>query len=221
MVEYLKKYKELLEQLEINKNKIQENEQLLNKNHERWQESKEKIDNLDLELQELEKEYNNLMNKKYNKLYNTLELIQTILSISILILLYISNPLWFLLGLPIILTYNMIVFLAIFIISKCTNVFDKIFNKDKNINSLVQRITNKEKALSEAKAKCDEYRQNIIKYRKQLKQLDNEKTNNCNSINELMVNYATPIFDEQLKNIQEEQKDRPLTKTKKPDHQKI
>ena len=53
--------------------------------------------------------------------------------------------------------------------------FWKKFNKDKNINSLVQEIKNKEKDLSEAKAICDEYNQKIIKNHREPKQLDNEK----------------------------------------------
>ena len=108
----------------------------------------------------------------------------------------------------------MIVFLGTFIISKFTNDFENIFSKDKNINALVQEITNKEKDLSEAKIICDEYNKKIIINHRQSKQLDNEKINIYNSINELMINYATPIFDEQLKDISEEKNNQPLTKTK-------
>ena len=42
MIEYLKKYKELLEQLEINKNKIQENTVLIGENYEKWDYTKGK-----------------------------------------------------------------------------------------------------------------------------------------------------------------------------------
>lgn len=219
MKEYLKKYKELLKQLEINKNKIQENKKSLNEIYEKWQESKEKIDKLDLELKKLEKEYDNLIDKKYNKLYNRLTLIQIILTVTIYIILGSSNAVWYILALPLLLAYNMIVFLGTFIISKSTNIFEKIFNKDENLNSLVQAITDKEKELSKEKTICEEYSQKIIQNHRQSKQLDNEKINIYNSIDELMVNYATPIFDEQLKATQEEQNDRPLTKTKKPNHQ--
>lgn len=221
MIEYLKKYKELLKQLEINKNKIQENELLLDENYRKWSDSKNKLDKLELEISELNKAYDNLINKKMDSFFNKLQSIITIFAITILILLTMYNAFYVLLATPLLVAFCVIIYLTTFLISKCTNVFEKKFSKDKNVNSLVQTITNKEKELSEVKAICDEYSQKIIKYRKQLKQLDNEKTNNYNSINELMVNYATPIFNEQLNNIQEEQKDTPLTKTKKPDHKNI
>lgn len=214
MKEYLKKYKELLEKNEINKKKIEENKKTLNEIYEKWQESKEKVDKLDLELKESEKEYNNLIDKKYNKLYNKLTLIQIISTIAIYIILGSSNIVWYILALPLLLAYNMIVFLGTFLISKLTNVFEKMFNKDKNVKSLAQAITDKEKELSKEKTICEECSQKIIQNHRQSKQLDNEKINIYNSINELMVSYATPIFDEQLKDISEEKNNKPLTKTK-------
>ena len=214
MKKYLEKYKELLEKLETNKKQIEENKKSLNELYKKWEEVKGNLDKINLELKESKKEYKNLIDKKFNKLYNILTVIQIIFSISVLIVQYISNPLWFLLGLPIIIVYNMIVFLGTFIISKCTNIFEKKFNKDKNINSLVQEIKNKEKDLSEAKAICDEYNQKIIKNHRESKQLDNEKKNIYNSIDEVMVSYATLIFDEQLKEISEEKNNKSLTKTR-------
>lgn len=214
MKEYLIKYKELLEKNEINKKKIEENKKSLNEIYEKWQESKEKVDKLDLELEELEKEYNNLIDKKYNKLYNKLTLIQIISTIAIYIILGSSNIVWYILALPLLLAYNMIVFLGTFLISKLTNVFERMFNKDKNVKSLAQAITDKEKELSKEKTICEEYSQKIIQNHRQSKQLDNEKINIYNSINELMVSYTTPIFDEQLKDISEEKNNKPLSKTK-------
>ena len=43
MKEYLKKYKELLKQLEINKNKIQENKLLIDDNYRKREETKDEL----------------------------------------------------------------------------------------------------------------------------------------------------------------------------------
>ena len=104
-----------------------------------------------------------------------------------------------------------------FSIIKCTSIFKNQLKKDKNISNLLEQIETKEKELSDIKKLCDEYSQKIIKYRFISNKLNTKKIWINDSINELMRNYATPIFEEQLKNIVEKPKDNTYKKTKKKD----
>ena len=53
MIEYLKKYQRLLEQLETNKKQTEENQTLIDNNYKKWFEIKEKESNIDLQIKEL------------------------------------------------------------------------------------------------------------------------------------------------------------------------
>ena len=104
-----------------------------------------------------------------------------------------------------------------YILIKYTTIFKKKFHKDKNISNLLGQIKTKEKELSDIKKISDEYSQKLIKYRTISKNLVKKEIWINESINELMRNYATPIFEEQLKNIQEETTENSYTKTRKKD----
>ena len=108
-----------------------------------------------------------------------------------------------------------IIYTTLRFIAETTSVFEKYFCKKTNISNLLGQIKTKEKELSNIKKLCDEYSQQLIKYRAISKKLEKKKLWITDSINELMRNYATPIFNEQLKNIDEEQLETSKTKTKK------
>lgn len=110
---------------------------------------------------------------------------------------------------------NNSIHMIFYMLIKQTTIFKKQFQKEKNISELLQQIKTKEEELSNIKKLCDEYTQNIIKYRAISKKLEKKKLWITDSINELMRNYATPIFNEQLKNIDEEQLETSKPKTKK------
>ena len=161
------------------------------------------------------------MNKKENEFFNKVKVIVTLLAIVVFILLTMFNAIFILLAPPLLVAISGIIYLTIFIINKCTSIFENKFKNDKDITKLLERINKKENELSNIKTICDEYSLNIIKYQFELEHLNNENLNINNSINKLLTDYATLIFDEQLKSTQEESKDRPLTKTKKPEYKNV
>ena len=205
MTEYLSNYKRLLELKEINEKEIQENEQLITDNSKKWLNEKVNEENLNTEIKELTKKYNNEISKKEKELLSKIAVILTLLTIIIFIL--FKTPLAFLSSISI--------YIMFFSISKNTSIFKKQFNKNKNISKLLQQININEKKLSNIKKLCDEYSQNVIKYRNEVKKLYKKKIWITDSINELMRNYATPIFEEQLKNIDEYSLESSKPKTKK------
>ena len=105
------------------------------------------------------------------------------------------------------------------LIIKTTPILQKYFLKDKTITDLLTQIKTKEKELSKTKESLEKYSKEIIKYRSKIKQLQEKQNWYDESINELMINYAQPIFEEQLKNYQEESEEKdnqqPKIKTRK------
>lgn len=215
MTEYLINYKKLLELEDINEKEIQENEQIIRENYQKWSNTKDKEETLDSEIKVLNKKYDDEMLKKEKRFFNKLTIILIFVSIIIFFILSTINPIFIMLGPPLLWATSSIIYLLTFLINKTTCFFEKQFHKDKNISELLQQIKTKEKELSDIKKLCDEYGQNIIKYRAISKKLEKKKLWITDSINELMRNYATPIFEEQLKNIDEEQLETSKTKTKK------
>ena len=57
------------------------------------------------------------------------------------------------------------IYLISFIIIKHTSILEKQFQKDENLNNLLELITNKEKELTNTKELIDKYSQTIIKNR--------------------------------------------------------
>jgi len=216
MIEYLKKYQRLLELLETNKKQTEENQKLIDDNYKKWFDTKEKKSNIDLQIKELYKKYNDAIEKKEKNFFSMLSIILTLASIIIIILSSIFiNPIILLLGIPLATAISSIIYLSFFLIKICSYILDKQFHKDKNVSNLLEQIENKEKELSVIKKICEEYSQKLIEYQSKAQQLKKKRTWIIDSINELMRDYATPIFNEQLKNIEEEQFDAPHKKTKK------
>ena len=216
MKEYLENYKQLLKLLETNKNKIQENQTLLDENYQKWNDIKEKQEKLDLELSELNNKYHTLMNEKEEKKLKKIENKLALISLLILLIIGLSNHIVITLLIAAILTFiNGSIYMMILIINKCTSIFEKEFKKDKEIAELIETITKKENELSIVKTECEKYSQEIIKYQSKSKKLNEKRLWINNSIDELMRKYATPIFNEQLKNIDEEAFENTKTKTKK------
>lgn len=215
MVEYLKKYKELLKQLEINENEREENKLLLDENYTKWEETKDKKEKLELEIKKLNEEYQNLINKKEKKFFDKLLIIITLVSLAIFILISILNPICFIFAPPILVLIDGIVYMSTFLITKTTSILDKKFKKDKNISNLLDQFNEKENELSNIKTLSDKYSQEVIKYHSKSRALKEKSLKIKNSINKIMLDYAIPIFDEQLNNNQEEQDNKTLSKTRK------
>ena len=216
MTETLTNYKKLLELREINEKQIKKNEQLIRENYQKWSDTKDKEENLDREIKLLNEKYNDEMSKKEKRLFTTITVILILISlIGIILTGILIHPFIMLPATAIAILASNSIHMIFYILVKHTTIFKKQFHKDKNISELLQQIKTKEKDLSDIKKLCDEYGQNIIKYRAISKKLEKKKLWITDSINELMRNYATPIFNEQLKNIDEEQLETSKPKTKK------
>lgn len=216
MTEYLINYKRLLELKEINEKEIQENKQLITDNYQKWLDVKDKEETLDTEIKALNKKYNDEIAKKEKKLFIKITVILIIISLIGIILSGIFiHPVIMLPATAISMLASSSIHMIFYILNKHTTIFKKQFHKEKNISNLLEQIKTKEKELSNIKKLCDEYSQKIIKYHDESKKLDKKKMWIIDSINELMRNYATPIFEEQLKNIDEETTKSSKPKTKK------
>lgn len=215
MIIYLKDYQKLLELQKNNDKQIKEKKLLIDDNCQKWIEEKGKEENLNKELSTLNKKYNDTIEGKEKNLLDLITIILTILSIAGVIIASINNLIFILLG-PVMATMlSGIIYLISFIIIKHTSILEKQFQKDENLNNLLGLINNKEKELTNTKELIEKYSQAIIKHRAELKKLTAKKDYINESINELMRTYATPIFEERLKNIKESKNPEPKTKTKK------
>lgn len=215
MIIYLKDYKKLLELQKNNDNQIKEKKLLIDDNCQKWIDAKGFEENLNKELSTLNKKYNDTIEGKAKNLLDLIATILTILSIAGVFIAIINNPIFIILG-PVLATMlSGIIYLISFIIIKHTPILKKQFQKDENLNNLLGLINNKEKELTNTKELIEKYSQAIIKHRAELKKLTAKKDYINESINELMRTYATPIFEEQLKNIKESKNPEPKTKTKK------
>lgn len=205
MVEYLKEYKKLLELQEKNNKAIKDIELINNETNQKWSEAKEQEETLNIELEKLNEEYGNIRNKQIKRVHNKTYLILAIISIIILLpILLFKHPIIALLcSSPVMLADGIICMIVLLIVEK-TNFIENKLTKDENAIKLLEQIKTKEKELSETKKLLDEYSQKIIEYRSESKQLQEKKNWIDESINEIMRNYAQPIFEEQLKNHQEE-----------------
>ena len=216
MVEYLKKYKKLLELRDINEKQIKKNEQLIRENYQKWLNVKDKEETLDSEIKALNEKYNDKMAKKEKRLFTKITVILILISlIGIILTGILIHPVIMLPAIAIAMMASNSVQMIFYILVKHKSIFKKKFHKDQNISKLLQQIETKEKELSNIKKLCDEYTQNIIKYRTTSKNLVKKEIWIKDSINELMRNYATPIFEEQLKNIDEEVLETSKQKSKK------
>jgi hypothetical protein len=219
MLDYLNKYKKLLEQKEINEQEIKENQLLIDENLQKWQDETDKELDLYSEIKLLFEKYDEKIEEKENKLRDKLGLILFIIFIMSIIILSTFNPLVIAIT-PLIAIYNLgILKLIPIILKKFRSNLKNKYEKDGDIIVLLEQIKTKEKELSKTKESLEKYSKEIIKYRSKIKQLQEKQNWYDESINELMINYAQPIFEEQLKNNQEEveQKDnqQPKTKTRK------
>lgn len=216
MVEYLKNYKKLLELKEINEKETQKNTQLIRENHQKWSDTKDKEEVLDSEIKSLNEKYNDKIAKKEKRLFTTITVILILISlIGIILTCILIHPIFMPPATAIAIVTSTSVHMIFYMLIKHTTIFKKQFHKDKNISNLLGQIETKEEEFSNIKKICDEYSQQLIKYRTISKNLVKKEIWINESINELMRNYATPIFEEQLKNIDEETLESSKQKTKK------
>lgn len=216
MTEYLTTYKKMLELKEIKEKEIEENQKVINDNYQKWLDIKDKEETIDSEIKILNEKYNDKIAKKEKRLFTTRTVVLTLISlIGITLTGIFIHPVIMLPVTAMALVASGSIHMLFYILVKHTIVFKKQFHKDKNISVILEQIDIKEKELSNIKKICNEYSQNIIKYRTISKNLDKKKLWINESINELMRNYATPIFEEQLKNNDKETLKCSKPKTKK------
>ena len=215
MTEYLINYKKLLELKEINEKEIKENEQLITDNSQKLFNTKEQEKKLNKEIKKLKEEYNSLIIEEEDGflVYFGIGGVGVLFLLTILAFICKIELILFAIIPLSILHYITVTTLRF--IAKTTSVFEKYFCKKINISNLLEQIDTKEKELSNIKKLCEEYSQQLIKYRDESKKLEKKKMWIIDSINELMRNYATPIFEEKLKNIDEEAPEISKPKTKK------
>lgn len=208
MVEYLKNYQKLLELQKNNQKAIKDIELIINKTNQKWAEEKEKEEILNLEIQKLNEEYGNIKNKQIKRVYNKTYLILAIISIIILLpILLFNHPIIALLcSSPVVLADGIICMIVLLIIEK-TNFIENKLTKDENAIKLLEQIKTKEKELSNVKELINDYVQKVIQCRSKLKKMQENENWYDETINELMRSYAQPIFEEQLKNYQEAEKE--------------
>lgn len=214
MIIYLKDYKKLLELQKNNDKQIKEKKLLIDDNCQKWIDAKGFEENLNKELSTLNKKYNDTIEEKENNLLIGIGTSLVIFIIAIIIF-SINKPIYALLGPLMTIIISSSIYLITFNIIKRTSILEKKLSKNENIRNLLQLINNKEKELTNTKELIEKYSQAIIKHRVELKKLTAKKDYINESINELMRTYATPIFEEQLKNIKESKNPEPKTKTKK------
>lgn len=215
MTEYIKNYQKLLELEDINEKEITKNEQIIRENYQKWSNTKEQEKKLNKEIKKLKEEYNSLIIEEEDGflIYFGIGGVGVLFLLTILAFICKIELILFAIIPLSILHYITVTTLRF--IAKTTSVFEKYFCKKINISNLLEQIDTKEKDLSDIKKLCDEYSQQLIKYRDESKKLEKKKIWIIDSINELMRNYATPIFEEQLKNIDEEAPEISKPKTKK------
>ena len=214
MIIYLKDYKKLLELQKNNDKQIKEKKLLIEDNCQKWIDVKKFEENLNKELSTLNKKYNDTIEEKENNLLIGIGTSLVIFIIAIIIF-SINKPIYALLGPLMTIIISSSIYLITFNIIKRTSILEKKISKNENIRNLLQLINNKEKELTNTKELIEKYSQAIIKHRAELKKLTAKKDYINESINELMRTYATPIFEEQLKNIKESKNPEPKTKAKK------
>lgn len=219
MLDYLKKYKELLELKKTIQKEIDNNELILDNNYQKWTKTKEKVENISLEIKILNKKYNEIKEKKEMRILDVVLIISLIISILTLIILAASIPFIVVFGPILAMLSTTIICMIVDLIIKTTPILQKYFIKDKTITNLLTQIKNKEKELISTNKLLNEYSKEIIKCSSKTKQLKEKKKYIEKSIDELLRNYAVPIFEEQLKNYQEESEKKdnqqPKTKTRK------
>lgn len=204
MVEYLKNYQKLLELQKTNQKELEENRLLIDEKLQKWNDEKEKESNIDSEIKKLNKKYDEIIETKEKKMFEKLIFVLFIMSMISIIVSSSFNLIWLLLAPPLVCAASAIIYLMTFIINKTTSIFKKQFEKDKKIIDILERIKTTEKELSETKKIIDEYSQEMIKNINKQKKLQDKRDWIVQSIDELMRNYAQPIFEEQLKNHQVE-----------------
>jgi len=227
MVEYLKEYKKLLELKEINEQKLEKNKILIDENLQKWNETAEQEVTIQLELQNINREYSDMYQEKNKKINNKINMTIIIINLIIVLAVAILTHPFFLLPTAYILTLTdgTLKAISILILDK-TKFIEKRLTKDDRIIKLLEIKNEKETKLPEINNMFLKLSENIKKYRSESKQLQEKKNWINESINELMRNYAQPIFEEQLKNHQEElesnqehidakDNQQPKTKTKK------
>lgn len=219
MLDNLNKYKKLLEQKEINEQEIKENQLLIDENLQKWTDEIAKETNIDSEIKLLYAKYEEMLDEKEGKLRDKLSIILFSIFIISIIILSGFNPFVIVIT-PLIalVTMAMLKLIPIFL-EKFLPYLKIKYEKDKDIIILLEQIKTKEKELSKTKESLEKYSKEIIKYRSKIKQLQEKQNWYDESINELMRNYAQPIFEEQLKKYQEESEKKdnqqPKTKTRK------
>ena len=159
MIETLTNYKKLLELREINEKEIQENKQLITDNYQKWSNTKDKEEVLDLEIKSLNEKYNDEISKKEKRLFTTITIILIIISlIGIILTGILIHPVIMPSVTAMAIIASSSIHMIFYILIKHTTIFKKQFHKDKNISNLLGQIKTKEKELSVIK----KYVMNIV-----------------------------------------------------------
>jgi len=199
MLEYLTQYKQLLKQFESKQNEVNNINALLTESYTNWISANEFVINLENEKKELNDRYEGLMNKKIKKLRNIIILALCAIYVGLIALSLINYGIGAaILFTPVYVAYGSIIYLVTFILEKCSYVFENIFKKNKDISELLKQIEEKQKELSNAKQVCNKYRHEHDNYFAKSLIANKELTNIQQNINQLKINYATPIFEEQI-----------------------
>ncbi len=199
MLEYLNKYKELLEQFENKKNEINNINISLTDTKTKLIAVEKDLNKLKNEEHALNYEYEIHMNEKIKKLrYRILLILCTIFVGLITLSLKICGIKGILLFFPFYIACGSIIYFINFIIENYSNVFERLFNKNKDVSKLLKQIKNNQIELSNAMQIWNKYRDEYNDLWAKSTKINQELTTIMRNINELKINYATPIFEQHI-----------------------
>jgi len=211
MIENLNKYKELLQELEEEKRLLKNLEDIAEESQKEFLSNEENIIKLNQEIEKIRKHINDIITLKLQKVNNYLKIPYTIILITVISITSILSS--FDIG---------IIFLGI--ISSILGYYgiNHIIS-----NILTKRYKRKNKTILELQKEITQKETKLFKLRKDKTLIFNNKVNNRinynnqrhkvleleKQINEVKIDYATPIFNEELNRLSD---NKPLTRIRSP-----
>ena len=199
MIEKLNKYKELLIELEEEKKYLRNLEKIAKESQEKYINIEENIKTLTKEKEDLENNITGIISTKQNKLYKYLSIPTSIITLTIT---YLTATLsHFDIG---------IIFASIISSLLCCTCINYTIS-----NILTKIYIKKNPTIKKLQTKINEKNLLLYKYKKDKTLVFNDKVNNRinynnqlhkvklleESINQIKIDYATPIFNERINNI--------------------
>lgn len=199
MVEYLTQYKQLLKQFNSLKNELTNLNTLSTESLSKWKTANELVINLEKEEKELNASHDGLMSKNTKELRNIIILILCAICVGLNLLFLIKFKIAGLFFLPAFATLSGgIVYMISSILEIKEDVLEIFFKKSEDVSDLTKKIKEKQEELSNAKQICNGHLNDHNDYLAKILAANKELADIQQKIDQLKIDYATPIFDNQI-----------------------